>query len=162
DTALAETYGSALPYMKQPQLPNPQKPGKTMLVYLDVWQREVTQFEDPNLVDSALGIDTTTRLQTVWQVKLLEVHNDFTCATPLDHTDWAAKTAPSAGRLSTKLGAFSDPNPCLVPPGTDYTGLENQLYRVEIHKGGKPGEATFKWSRDNASVMTRVTQILNP
>src|SRR5207244_3023668 len=27
-----------------------------------------------------------------------------------------------------------------------------QLYRVEIHRSGKVGEATFKWSRDNGSV----------
>jgi len=47
---------------------------------------------------------------------------------------------------------------------------ENQLYRVEIHQAGTPisgtptypvpsGTATFKWSRDNASVATGVTAI---
>jgi hypothetical protein len=55
-----------------------------------------------------------------------------------------------------------DDNPCLVPPTGGYKGLENQLYRVEIHKKGKLGEATFKWSRDNASVETRVISLINP
>src|SRR5262249_49802899 len=30
----------------------------------------------------------------------------------------------------------------------------NQLYRVEIHRGGAGSQATFKWSRDNGSVLT--------
>lgn len=40
---------------------------------------------------------------------------------------------------------------CITPPESKYRGSENQLYRVEIHDGGEAGEATFKWSRDNAS-----------
>ena len=40
---------------------------------------------------------------------------------------------------------------CVTPPDSKYRGAENQLYRVEIHDGGKAGEATFKWSRDNGS-----------
>jgi hypothetical protein len=35
-----------------------------------------------------------------------------------------------------------------------YRGVENQLYRVEIHDEGTAGEgATFKWSRENGSVV---------
>lgn len=54
-------------------------------------------------------------------------------------------------------------DPCLIPPGGGYRQLGNQLYRVEIHHPGKIGEegATFKWSRDNGSVITRVIDILN-
>ena len=41
------------------------------VVYLDVWDREVTYIEDPELLDVALGgADTTTRRQTVWQVRV--------------------------------------------------------------------------------------------
>jgi Family of unknown function (DUF6519) len=40
-----------------------------------------------------------------------------------------------------------------------YTGFENRLYRVEIHDGGKIGEATFKWSRDNGIILTKVIDI---
>jgi len=31
--------------------------------------------------------------------------------------------------------------------------LENRIYRVQIHKPGNVGEAKFKWSRDNGSVV---------
>ncbi|MFQ5911015.1 MAG: DUF6519 domain-containing protein, partial [Thermoplasmata archaeon] len=37
-----------------------------------------------------------------------------------------------------------------------YAGPENRLYRVEIHDGGSPEEATFKWSRYNGSVLFAV------
>ena len=42
---------------------------------------------------------------------------------------------------------------CVTPPGSKYRGVENHLYRVEIHDGGTVGEATFKWSRDNGSIV---------
>ena len=48
-----------------------------------------------------------------------------------------------------------------MPPQAGYRGLENQLYRVEVHTPGPVGTATFKWSRDNATVASRVTHI-NP
>jgi len=63
-------------------------------------------------------------------------------------------------RLSNaKLAARVDPgqkteDACVTPPASKYRGAENQLYRVEIHHGGKADEATFKWSRDNGSVAT--------
>jgi hypothetical protein len=43
---------------------------------------------------------------------------------------------------------------CVTPPDSKYRGAENQLYRVEIHRSGTAGQATFKWSRDNGSVAT--------
>jgi hypothetical protein len=57
------------------------------------------------------------------------------------------------------LAARIDPgegtdDPCITAPESKYRGLENQLYRVEIHSGGEAEDATFKWSRDNGSVAT--------
>jgi len=49
--------------------------------------------------------------------------------------------------------------PCVVPPTAGYRRLENQLYRVEVHKPGALGTATFKWSRDNGTVVTSVEKI---
>ncbi|RYY56079.1 MAG: right-handed parallel beta-helix repeat-containing protein, partial [Comamonadaceae bacterium] len=41
-------------------------------------------------------------------------------------------------------------------------GLENQLYRVEIQDAGQPGgTASFKWSRENASVGSRVASVVS-
>lgn len=48
---------------------------------------------------------------------------------------------------------------CEPIPAAGYQGLENQLYRVEIHHGGTLETATFKWSRENGSVVTGVTDI---
>jgi hypothetical protein len=49
--------------------------------------------------------------------------------------------------------------PCVVPPTAGYRRLENQLYRVEVHKTGAVDAATFKWSRDNGCVVTAIEKI---
>ncbi len=169
DEILAESRGvKPLPYEAQPYFPNPTpfpKTGGPHVVYLDVWEREVTAVEDPALREVALGgPDTTTRLQTAWQVRVLEnVGTGVTCATPDEELkDWLEIIRPSAGRLTTKaVGVATVDDPCLIPPSGGYRGLENRTYRVEIHDGGEIGNATFKWSRDNASLATGVSAIEN-
>src|SRR5262249_23822453 len=49
--------------------------------------------------------------------------------------------------------------PCIVPPAAGYRRLENQLYRVEVHRGSDAGTPTFKWSRDNGTVVTTVRRV---
>ena len=54
------------------------------------------------------------------------------------------------------MGARVDPgaqivDACVMSPDSKFTGRANQLYRVEVHRGGLAGEATIKWSRDNGS-----------
>src|SRR6201996_8301736 len=167
DPALAELSGSpqpppatevgAIDYTKQPYLPDATIPaGGPFLAYLDVWERPVTYIEDPNLIDKAVGVDTTGRLQTVWQVKLMPVPqgSSWTCTTPVP---WPR----SAGLLTTGTVPSAASGPCCLSDGSGYTGMENQFYRVEIHQPGTatPGGATFNWSRDDASVMSGVTAI---
>jgi hypothetical protein len=166
DPVLAELRGKdPLPYDKQPYLPAP--PGLptagVYLAYLEVWQRELTYLEHPELVEQAVGVDTTARLQTVWQVRLLGNVGDANCTTPDNKVpEWQALIIPSAGRLSIKAeGVPPDLDPCELPPSGGYRGLENQLYRIEIHDGGAVGAATFKWSRDNASVASAVSEIVD-
>ena len=167
DPRLTELRGTgATPYDAQPFYPNPPNlpAGGPHLVYLKVWQREVSYIEDPRLVEPALGVDTTTRLQHAWQVRVLpNVGAAVTCATPLeDVPGFTAAEPAAAGRLSTGTADVpGEPDPCLVPPSGDYKG-ENQLFRVEIHRGGDfagADQATFKWSRDNATVASRITAI---
>jgi hypothetical protein len=166
DNILKEERGSLpLPYDEQPYYPKqdaiPESKGPH-LVYLDIWQREVTSLQDPSLIEKAVGVDTTTRLQNVWQVKVLsDVGNGVTCDTPDEKIEeWHKSIQPSAGRLSTAaVGVPTGKDPCLIPPSGGYRGLENRLYRVEIHNKGKMGDATFKWSRDNGTVATAVTSI---
>jgi hypothetical protein len=169
DSVLAEERGTApVPYNEQPYLLGtmpvepPPTTGGPHLVYLDVWQREVTYLENPELIEKAVGVDTTARWQTVWQVRVLpNVGSGVTCATPDEQIPgWLELTRPSAGRLTTAaVGVPNVDDPCLLPPTGGYKGLENQLYRLEIHDKGAPGAATFKWSRDNATVATTVTAI---
>jgi hypothetical protein len=169
DPILGEERGTLpLPYDEQPYFPNVSvvapapTSGGPHLCYLDVWQREVTSVEDLNLIEKAVGVDTTTRLQTVWQVKFLSnIGPDATCGSELEA--WSEVIAPSDGRLSSAaVGVPTNTDPCLLPPSGGYRGLENRLYRVEIHDGGPTGTATFKWSRDNASVAMAVTAITAP
>jgi len=169
DGCLAEEYGDAIGYAEQPYFPNaatiaplPGSPGR-YLVYVVVHEREVTYVEQPDLVEKAVAQDTVTALQTVWQVRVLPgIPGDITCVTPDGQfSQWQDLTRPSAGRLSTsEVEVAEETDPCSpVAGGGGYRGLENQLYRVEIHRGGPIGTATFKWSRDNASVTTSVMTV---
>lgn len=187
DGLLAENHGAALPagrrfdpllaepaftdpigYAAQPWLPNPPAlpASGRHLVYLDVWTRELTHLERPDLVEPAVNVETSSRLQTVWQVRVApeNVGAAATCVTPdADLPGWDEIIAPAAGRLTT--GTFDvapADDPCELPPTGGYRGLENQLYRVEIHDPGLPGAgATFKWSRENASVGSRVASMIS-
>jgi hypothetical protein len=150
-------------YNDQPYYPNPPSipTGENYLVYVDVWQRDITYLQDASLVDAAVGVDTTARQQTVWQVKFLDnIGNIDPTTADLDIPGWLETIHPSSARLSTATGDLStDDNPCLLPPQAGYKGLENQLYRVQVHNGGPLGTATFKWSRDNAVVSSRISAI---
>jgi hypothetical protein len=166
---LGETRGTVkVPYSDQPYLPAPLPPALTAaanttdLIYLDVWQREVTVLEDPSIREIALGgPDTTTRIQSVWQVRVLENVGQHGCGD--DIAIWDQTIAPSAGRLTTSAVAppASD-DPCIISPTGGYRGLENRLYRVEIHSTGSIGgapPAKFKWSRNNATIGSTVSAI---
>ena len=63
------------------------------------------------------------------------------------------------GALSAQTGNGSDECSCQPTPSAGYRGLENQLYRVEIHEGGDETTARFKWSRENGSIVAAVTSI---
>ena len=130
---------AALDINQQPDLPDPPVPTNPQsgwyMAYLDVWERGISAVEDPDLLEIALGgPDTATRTRTVWQVKLQRLGStsgNFTCA------------------------SFQPPalaQPLTLSARTLRVPEENQLYRVEVHKAGGLGTATFKWSRDNGSV----------
>jgi len=150
-------------YSDQPYYPTPPTlpQGEPYLVYVDVWQRDITYLQDASLVDVAIGVDTTARQQTVWQVKYLANIGDLEPnAADADIPGWLETIHPSSARLSTATGEIEDQDSlCLLPPQAGYKGLENQLYRVQVHDAGPAGSATFKWSRDNAIVASRVSAI---
>lgn len=152
----------------QPDYPNPPAPANGLnIVYLDVWERHITALEDPTIQEVALGgPDTATRTKIVWQVKYLPVSSTpgVTCKT--DYPEWDALVAPSTGKLNVHTAPPSggaSGEPCIVPPTAGYRGLENQLYRVEIHRITQnvvdDYEITYKWSRDNGSFLFGVEQM---
>ncbi|MDH4274126.1 MAG: DUF6519 domain-containing protein, partial [Gammaproteobacteria bacterium] len=132
------------------------------LVYLDVWQRHITALEAPQVREVALGgPDTTTRMQTLWQARLLRVGGPGAALTCWDiPAAWDALLKRQHGALRARAQVPETvTDPCVVPAGAGYRRLENQLYRVEIHNSTQSGAATFKWSRDNGMVVTRVVDV---
>jgi Family of unknown function (DUF6519) len=89
-------------------------------------------------------MDTCVRLQGVWTIDFVEDVGDRSCAE-------VAAALPKLGRGRLTAAA---------PDG--YTGAENHLYRVEIHDAGALAQATFKWSRNNGSVVFALEQFLRP
>jgi Family of unknown function (DUF6519) len=176
---LEENYGTApilvteQPYadndtVKVPNNSERATDRRLLVVYLDVWRREVTYLQEPELIEPAVNVDTTARYQTAWQVKALVVQKDsassVTCQTPLTSLPgWPVTNLPSAARLTTSTVAVStESDPCLVPPSGGYRGLENHLYRVEVHAyDAKARVARVKWSSENAHVASEVIEILS-
>jgi hypothetical protein len=182
DGILCENDGAIL-YTRQrgsPFDPDKLENGKNYLAYLDVWERHVTEYEDTD--ENKIGIrevalrgpDTATRAQIVWQVRSRAVDattiNNLTVADPekaYGHfRNFLKETALGTGQLRARsIRPRADDEPCLISPESRYRGAENQLYRVEIHRGGiaLPSDpavrvdmtkvATFKWSRENGSVI---------
>lgn len=134
----------------------------TYAVYLDAWERLITSLDNPLIRETALGgPDTSVRTKLVWQVKLAFIgpapasgSAPPTCASAGE--PWVAANE-TTGTLSASSAAPGADLPCTMTPETGYQMLENQLYRVEIHTGGPDGTATFKWSRENGSVVCLIT-----
>lgn len=167
-------------YWDQPDgFRDPEKPGDRLpspatspfVVYLNVWERAVSAAEDPALREVALGAampDTAARVKVVWQVLPLSL-----AALDIEETDpskevvraafdkWAQKQSAPTARLAARSERpdHADEDPCLVKPDARYRGPENQLYRVEVHAGGEAKDATFKWSRENGSVVFPVDEL---
>lgn len=164
-------------FSKQPYAsPSLLKVGR-YLIYLDVWERHITHLEDPSLREVALGgPDTTTRLQVVWTAKARQLDlgepylpaflKKFYWRAWLRRTwkKWLGTLDPDQhGYLKVRcespvaeaLASLSHSS------AGGYQGLENHLYRVEIHTSsldqpGVPAGATFKWSRENGSVVVPI------
>lgn len=221
-----------LTYTTQPHYPNPAFTTNDsdlpkleftseqilLLAYLDVWQRTITAFDDARIREVALdGPDTSTRIQILWQLKILPIklsnehqkllqedrekskkHAEL--ESELEKLEAYGPTSPEsktslrikeihaelrtvssererlADEIVGKLAAYDcdyisdewknllkalsgtlNVTTCDVdnPESSGFLGLQNQLYRVEIHEVTTDGTPlTFKWARDNASVVS--------
>ncbi len=138
------------------------------LVYLDVWERDVHAGEDPSIVDPALLVpDTAVRSKVEWVVRAVRLEDDAV-PSPDDCRD-ALEELLRGEDAVPRLSAFVDEGessegPCIVPSAAGYRGIENQLYRVEVHRGNDEdagAQPTFKWSRENGAAVFGVETFSN-
>jgi hypothetical protein len=162
-----------------PENPKDQLPEAPYFVYLKVWERHITAVEDPSIRELALGEngpDTAARSKVVWQVHAsgdwppgsggvvpdgktpISVWKNWERQMVKAETTLSGRQVPAL-RARARQPTADDLDPCLASPEARYRGLENQLYRVEIHHGGNADAATFtdaatfKWSRDNGAAV---------
>lgn len=155
-------------YFEQPDFvdptelnPSPDLRGR-FLVYLDAWEQHLTYRERPCIREAALApADTASRSRVVWQVRYLELGaNDNEAELQRLLAD-AGRLRPGKARLraGTKTPAAQQESPCVTSPASKYRGVENQLYRVEVHAVENDERVLFKWSRDNSSVVFGVSGV---
>jgi hypothetical protein len=166
------TYCTQAGLPDSPPLENHHHP---YLIYLDVWERHISEVEDESIREVALlGASTSTRAKVIWQVRSHELEG--TKAAEID-CEWIRARwhefvqhwqRQHRGRLRAQAaGPTDDPSiePAVVSPASRYRGPENQLYRLEIHRGGMFGTGsppTFKFSRENGSVIFPVENVSGP
>jgi hypothetical protein len=179
----ASTYWTQPDAFLDPDDPADALPGTgtTSLVYLRVWERLITAVQDPSIREIALGDtgpDTAARARTVWQVAVT------TDPAALDSFPGWLTGLRGTGRLAAEaVRPDTADDPCHLSPRSRFRGVENQLYRVEVHSGGPAAAAdpgpltrrprasgqrgqtaaaagpTFKWSRENASVVLPILSV---
>ncbi|GAA0710556.1 hypothetical protein ISN75_11320 [Dyella marensis] len=97
----------------QPYAPAPadtgddwNKPPNNFALWLDVWERHLSAIEAPEIADLALdGVDTASRAQTVWQVRLLNL-DPTTLTARLDAVTAALKVRLEAAVSSSDQAAI--------------------------------------------------------
>lgn len=146
--------------------------------------------QNPSIREVALiGADTATRSQIVWQVKLKPfdeeikeikkvikrpeeelnidkvvkaIKDEYTTVFLKALGESIKHTGRGTGQLKAQAKKFdsNSNNACIINSNSSYKGIENQLYRVEIHQEGKAKKATFKWSRENSSVVFPIRKLV--
>jgi hypothetical protein len=151
----------------------------TYLAFLDVWERHVNAIEDPRTREVALlGPDTASRAEVVARVRLLRCTKPVPTDNRAAAADALIATLRQRPRRTLKARANTvntSDDPCKLSPLAQFRGRENQLYRVEIHDAtsvASPAGAskdaasdavfTFKWSRDNGSVVFPIVRVAAP
>lgn len=124
-------------------------------VILEAWREEINGFQMPDeLIEPALGgPDTTERVHTAFDLKLLRLGPDQDCENIREalKDDFSKK-----GNLTVTLepsGSSDDECPQYEKGG--YTGFEHCLYRIEIAKVDDDDSPYFKYSKFNGGLVGR-------
>lgn len=130
---------------------NPLKPilGTTLLQA----RQNLSQLLKTNLASETALVSSTD--VTAERASLASAEPAVDCCTAM----YAAAPVVSTGAMSASTAAAGTDCSCQPVPAAGYQGLENQLYRVEIHQGGTEVTATFKWSRENGSVVSSIQSV---
>jgi hypothetical protein len=144
----------------------PELPTGRSLVYLDAWERAINSIEDASIREVALnGPDTAVRAKTEWMVRVCEYlyDTDSDCDGFHNLIKSLIDLPSFFGRLRPEMNKDDRSSDiCTINPDTKYRGVENLLYRVEIHKGGTAASgATFKWSRENGNIQFPILAMKN-
>jgi Family of unknown function (DUF6519) len=158
------------PAMRESALGGPDTATRTKII----WQVKIFPISDNDINDSDKEI--INKIESSWNdvnsSLLPPIHYN-----PLKDPDFilnSLKYSPKApdliGTLSAQLtppdGSNTNEDICVLPPSAGYQGLENHLYRLEIHQGtnlsdlgssNKNADTTFKWSVDNAMVVSQIS-----
>ncbi|WP_433727411.1 DUF6519 domain-containing protein [Actinoplanes sp. CA-051413] len=200
DGLLVENDADAATYWDQPDgyldadIDDDRLPDAPYLVYLRVWERLITAVEDPSIREIALGDlgpDSSARAKVIWQVAATPSAVSGSPPGPPSADAaliWLTENFQRTGgqipllQVRAKRPDDADDDLCDVSPESRYRGLENQLYRIQVHTGGgaqtlaAPASgrsrgrrgappavvaqgATWMWSRENASVVAPIASI---
>jgi hypothetical protein len=144
------------------------------VVYLVVWEQSVSAIQAPELIDPALPADvpdTTRRRQVRWRPaagRTLPRHDEDLTDLDRESIIRAFREYDADPRNRPTLAARPDaggdaaPGPATASVPWGYRGMENQLYRVEVYRGGHREEATFVWSRNNGTPEFGLTALTDP
>lgn len=144
------------------------------LFYLDVWDREVSVYEDKDLLDTALGVDTSVRIKKEWTVRCERVADSNTDLKTLtgryEEGKWPDENSAPEWPLPQSTGKMaitqrlsgqskSEAKDQEIKNGEIHL-IQNHLYRVEIHQApDAKNNMIIKWSRDNGSIIAPINPI---
>jgi hypothetical protein len=119
-------------------------------------ENNIEEKQSLNDMRTALGGATSDLSDLIESIATVSPPTDIDVSAKSQHWFDALSAAPPRLRAMAKRDAL-DTEACVISPNSIYRGRENQLYRVEIHDGGTAEDRpTFKWSRENGSVMFAV------
>ena len=136
----------------------PNRPGGETVLYADIWERTVSNFEDPLISDPGLhGAETALRQRTMAQLKWARAGEFFG---PDGVTETAKLPRKGAGRLTVTPvdpETIADPcDPCADTVQADQT-VANALFRIEVLEvegdADAPDRIVLGWSAENASAI---------
>ncbi len=152
-----------LPDLREIALGGPDTAARTQIV----WQVRVATENWVNLEsDRAITASKASAAPQAQKDALKKTIDDAREALVKEIGTFSASLAPKARDWFDALAAVrprlramakrepADTEACTLAADARYRGLDNQLYRVEVHQGGS--QPTFKWSRENGSVLFAV------